>query len=104
MLLTLLLSLSVLTLTGGVSIVKMSDGKSYPAPCATICSGVQDTWRPSNNYPGKVFTVVDLSDCSFVTAPIVTATLSLPIYSNLVSGGVVIKQRYERSFYAYIEG
>ena len=106
MFLLLLLSLSLLTLTtgAGLSIVKMSDGKTYPEPCATICSGVHGNWRTSNNYPGKVYTKVDISACKFVSAPIVTATLNVPLYASLTSGGVAVRQRYGTSFYAYVEG
>ena len=47
---------------------------------------------------------VNMSDCNFVTTPIVTATASLSLYTSFNVGGVVIRQRYQRSFYAYVDG
>ena len=103
-LLTLFLSTLALTRGTSLSISRMSDGKSYPEPCAVICSGVGNHWLPSNNYPGRLYMKVDTRSCNFVSPPIVTATVSLPLYSNLVNGGVAIKQLYQTSFYAYVQG
>ena len=100
LLLTLLLPASGVNL----SILRMSDGRTYPEPCAVICSGVESNWRHSNNFPGKLYMKVDMSDCNFVSTPIITATADLSFSTAFNAGGVVIRQRIQKSFYAYVDG
>ena len=81
-----LLQMFVLVLIAGLhadmKILSTPDGKIGPEPCVRVCFGVfMDfrAWFDSDANPGKVGTnwnSISMSDCDFVSAPIVTAVSS----------------------------
>ena len=64
-----------------------NDGKPGPQPCTLTCSGVTRYEEIEGDYGYQTwigdsrqsYRYVDLSDCGFVSAPVVTATLSGPV-------------------------
>ena len=76
----LLLPIAVLVLLAStqadIKILSTPDEKTGPEPCIRTCSGVDKNysrWYNSDTNPGKVFKWIDMSDCDFVSQPIVTA-------------------------------
>ena len=65
-----------------LKILDTPDGGIRPAPCAVTCSGVGRWNDENNNYkwqnsrinPGKVFKFINIGNCNFVSAPVVTTT------------------------------
>ena len=75
---TLLLPMFVLVLLAGtqadIRIVSTPDRKMGAIPCVRTCSGVDKNYAGWYNYRyGIVSKRIDMSDCDFVSQPIVTA-------------------------------
>ena len=79
-----MMNLLMLTLTlvpvvlGDLVILSTPDGTDHPAPCVRTCSGVEgwnnDNWKDSSAFPGKVVNNVIITDCGFVSPPVVTVS------------------------------
>ena len=71
-----LLTLLVVTLQLDLKIVSSPDKIPHPAPCALICSGEDSAldWIDSTWLPGKVQKYIDMSDCGFVSPPVVSVS------------------------------
>ena len=77
-----MMNLLMLTLTlvsvvlGDLVILSTPDGIDHPVPCVRTCSGVggKFNWKDSEVFHGKVFNVVNITDCSFVSTPVVTVS------------------------------
>ena len=70
------------TLQDSVQVVNLPENAVGPEPCTHVCSGVQKWdeafgryyWDDSGAYPGKVWRLVDISACKFVSPPVITVT------------------------------
>ena len=86
----LILMIAVLAapaMSSELKILDSPDGRIGPAPCALTCSGIgrwnvsepfSYSWTISGDFPGKAYKLVSLKDCSFVSPPVVTATVKGP--------------------------
>ena len=72
----LTLTLVISTLQFDVKIVSSPDRAPHPAPCTLICSGEDSAldWTDSRWLSGKVHKYIDMSDCGFVSPPVVTVS------------------------------
>ena len=82
MILTLLLLLMSLSLVhSDLKILSVPGGEPGPAPCARTCSGVgshiqkgEYEWK-HDDQGAKMTKTIDMSECEFVSAPVVTAVM-----------------------------
>ena len=77
------------TLTAELKILNLPEGDTGPPPCALTCSGISKhdqinggLWKKLN---GQAIKNITISECGFVSAPVITATVrgpweGLPIY------------------------
>ena len=84
------LSLLLLTpSTGNIKMIKDHNGNTptNPPPCLLTCAGSTGygttTWTGN---PGSLTTTVDISECQFVTTPIVTTSLNGAWFNDLMVG------------------
>ena len=62
---------------GDIKIVDTPDGRMGHENCARICSGVDKDysgWGNSGFHPGKTYKWVYITDCDFISAPVITVT------------------------------
>ena len=63
-------------------ILSLPGGQTGPAPCARTCSGVssykETTYRWTDTRNGIAYKGADITECGFVTTPVVTAILRGP--------------------------
>ena len=75
-----LLNLVVVTQQDHLLILNTPYGDNRPAPCALTCSGVSKHeevnhgWTQKDTRDSKLYKMIDLRKCGFVTAPVITAT------------------------------
>ena len=72
----MLVSVLLASTQADIKILDTPDGKMGPESCFRVCSGVDKHyigWSDSVNNPGKVYKYIDMSNCDFVSRPVVTA-------------------------------
>ena len=81
LLLLMSLSLSLSLVHSDQKILSVPAGEPGPAPCARTCSGVgshiqkgEYEWK-HDDQAAKMTKVVDMSECEFVSTPVVTAVM-----------------------------
>ena len=107
---TLLMLVLEPVVRGDIKILDVPYGSVGSAPCARTCAGIgrwnDGDWLNSSLFLGKVLKDVQISDCDFVTPPVVTAATR----HNNNSGGrgtfnvcpsVFVRSVAVSSFYVY---
>ena len=97
----------VCTLQSSLKILDTPDGKEHPEPCALVCTGISKHDDPDTSwtYLGwrnwKLGKLVDMSECKFVSKPVVTATTRVAHTGGEICPSVITEQMWISSqFYA----
>ena len=94
-------------LSSELKILDDPGGSTRPAPCALTCSGISRwdeadktgkyEWKYSGEYEGKVYKIVEMSDCKFVSPPVITATTG----GKELCPSISLRHIWESQFYVY---
>ena len=102
-LLTLLLAAS--SLQSELKILSTPEGKPGPPPCALTCSGVAryseegaSLYSSWERIYEQACRYVNIQECGFVAAPVVTATLRGPLFGARKCPSIYLHQSYVRMF------
>ena len=92
-------------LLGDIKILDTAEGENGPANCARSCSGVGRwdgavwQWKDAGDFPGKVYKVLYIADCNFVSTPVITVTTRGRKYGGCPS--LFVYFPIKSSFYVY---
>ena len=86
-------------------ILSLDDAALGPAPCARTCAGTTRGSGWTSYSPGYVFTTVDITECGFVSTPVITTTLKgSNDFVSLITGTSSVYQVKRSSFGIRLEG
>ena len=88
---------------GDIKILDTPDGTMGHETCARICSGVDKEytrWSDSRASPGKTYNYVYMSDCEFISPPVVTVT-SRGVSDSRLCPPVTISKVYSWRIFIY---
>ena len=88
---------------GDIKIVNTLSGRLGHEPCARICSGVDQDykrWGDSTASPGKTYKNIYMTDCDFISAPVITVT-SLGVSDYYLCPTFTIAYVYNNRFRLY---
>jgi hypothetical protein len=71
----LLLILDVYPVLCDIKILNLPDSQRGPEPCARTCAGFTKYWGGWRSAGVRSYKTIDISECNFVTAPVVTVTI-----------------------------
>ena len=92
-----------------LKILDTPDGGIRPAPCAVTCSGVgrwdetgwMSRWLDSGSNSGKVYKKINLQDCNFISAPVVTVTAASGGNREVVCPSLTVWHANKSQFFVY---
>ena len=95
------------TLSSELKILNLPEDQPGPAPCALTCSGVSrynetgnDIWMSTGS---RAYKGVDIEECGFVSAPVVTAVVRGPFSSGYCSPILLWKVHDTRLYLKTVE-
>ena len=92
------------SLESELKILDTHDGGTGPAPCSLTCVGSgrrHSGWVDSGSNPGYVFMMIEIEECNFVSAPVITTTTVTAGSQLVVCPAVSVWHLSRTVFYVY---
>jgi hypothetical protein len=103
----LLLSLLTLSSQSDLRIINTPSGATEPPPFPLTCVGIgtwnttgYHAWKDSGVFPGKAYMIVDITQCMFVSLPVITTTV-MTVDGGSVCPPVTNRKLYTSAFGVY---